>query len=130
MYRELVLDEWGTVTQAMEDDPHCLAALKHYRSLMPLAQEAHKPDVLKLVYGACGGHAKAVQDCYSGFPRPCASCCSPLWIAADPLTYKGKLIEAALPLGAINAASARGTLSTAAVRARCISIGRGDRWPP
>ena len=26
-----------------ENDPYCLATLKHYRSLMPLAMEARKP---------------------------------------------------------------------------------------
>ncbi|MGH9319809.1 MAG: ParA family protein, partial [Vicinamibacteria bacterium] len=49
-------------------DPHCLAALKHYRSLMPLAQEARKPMFhLKAADGALGGHAAAVQDCYREF---------------------------------------------------------------
>ncbi|EQD51438.1 phage-related regulatory protein cII, partial [mine drainage metagenome] len=35
VYREAVLDKKpGKVAQAIGDDPHCLAALKHYRSLM------------------------------------------------------------------------------------------------
>ena len=42
--------------------------LKHYRSLMPLAQEARKPMFfLKPADGAIGGHASAVQDCYRDF---------------------------------------------------------------
>ena len=49
-------------------DPHCLATLKHYRSLMPLAQEARKPMfALKAADGAIGGHAAAVEGCYRDF---------------------------------------------------------------
>ena len=52
----------------IDDDPHCLATLKHYRSLMPLAQEARKPMfALKPADGAIGGHAAAVQACYRDF---------------------------------------------------------------
>jgi chromosome partitioning protein len=69
VYREAVLAERkARAIQAVSDDPHCLAALKHYRSLMPLAQEAHKPMFsLKPADGAIGGHAAAVQDCYRDF---------------------------------------------------------------
>lgn len=68
IYRESVLDERAIAAPAVADDPHCLAALKHYRSLMPLAQEARKPMFfLKPADGALGGHAKAVQDCYADF---------------------------------------------------------------
>jgi len=69
VYRETVLDEKASkVAPRVEDDPNCLAALKHYRSLMPLAQEARKP-MFKLTAadGALGGHAKAVQECYRDF---------------------------------------------------------------
>lgn len=49
-------------------DPHQLATLKHYRSLMPLAQDARKPMfLLKPADGAIGGHSEAVQDCYRDF---------------------------------------------------------------
>lgn len=52
----------------IDDDPNCLATLKHYRSLMPLAQEARKPMfALKAADGAIGGHAAAVQGCYHDF---------------------------------------------------------------
>ncbi len=69
VYREAVLDEKTTqAPMSVERDPHRLAALKHYRSLMPLAQEARKPMFfLKPADGAIGGHAKAVQDCYGDF---------------------------------------------------------------
>ena len=49
-------------------DVNCLATLKHYRSLMPMAQEARKPIFhLKAADGALGGHIYAVQDCYDDF---------------------------------------------------------------
>jgi len=49
-------------------DPQCLATIKHYRSLMPLAQEAHKPMfLLKPADGAIGAHLQAVADVYSDF---------------------------------------------------------------
>jgi hypothetical protein len=69
VYRESVLDvhDASPPTDVLEDE-HCLAALKHYRSLMPLAQEARKPMFfLKPADGALGGHAQAVQDCYRDF---------------------------------------------------------------
>jgi cellulose biosynthesis protein BcsQ len=44
-------------------DPHCLAVLKHYRSLMPLAHEARKPIFhLQAADGALGSHAVAARD--------------------------------------------------------------------
>lgn len=69
VYREAVLDENGDAAPlAVTADPQCLAALKHYRSLMPLAQEARKPMFfLKPADGAIGGHAQAVSDCYRDF---------------------------------------------------------------
>jgi cellulose biosynthesis protein BcsQ len=68
VYREAVLDEDAAPKVSVDKDPQCLALLKHYRSLMPLAQEAHKPMFfLKPADGAIGGHATAVQDCYRDF---------------------------------------------------------------
>lgn len=50
------------------DDEHCLATLKHYRSLVPLAQEARKPVfALSVADGALGSHARAVQEAYDDF---------------------------------------------------------------
>jgi hypothetical protein len=63
----LMEDTWSG-TADVTRDPNCLAMLKNYRSLMPLAQEAHKPMfLLRAVDGAIGGHALAVQDCYRDF---------------------------------------------------------------
>jgi len=50
------------------EDPHCLATMKHYRSLVPLAQEARKPIFqLTVADGAIGSHAGAVQDARKDF---------------------------------------------------------------
>ena len=68
-YREHVLGkDPATKAVAATDDKHCLSTLKHFRSLMPLAQEARKPMfALKPADGAIGGHARAVSDCYADF---------------------------------------------------------------
>lgn len=68
-YRSAVLGEAADGAGiSVDDDPHCLAALKHYRSLMPLAQEARKPMfALRPGDGAIGGHAAAVRACYQDF---------------------------------------------------------------
>lgn len=51
-------------------DPNCLAILKHFRSLLPMAQEARKPMfLLKPADGAIGGHTRAVQGCFRDFRR-------------------------------------------------------------
>lgn len=67
-YRQSVLSESAATERSPEDDEHCLATLKHYRSLMPYAREARKP-MFKLTSadGAIGGHVNAVQDCYWDF---------------------------------------------------------------
>lgn len=68
VYREAVLEEPGSPEITVTNDPHCLATLKHYRSLMPMAQEARKPMFhLKPADGAIGAHVQAVQDCYGDF---------------------------------------------------------------
>ena len=67
-YRDSVVGRTEQPSPAMEDDPHCLATLKHFRSLMPLAQEARKPMfALKPADGAIGGHVSAVRGCYHDF---------------------------------------------------------------
>ena len=53
---------------SVEADPFCLSLLKHYRSLMPLAMDAHKPMFfLKPADGAVGAHVEAVKACYEDF---------------------------------------------------------------
>lgn len=47
---------------------HQLAMIKHFKSLMPLAQESRKPMfLLDYADGAIGGHAAAVSECYVQF---------------------------------------------------------------
>jgi len=79
-YHRSVLSEAGPRGASLDDDPHCLAVLKPYRSLMPLAQEALKPMFfLRPADGAIGSHAAAVQDCYFNFrdhARQIANGCS------------------------------------------------------
>lgn len=51
-----------------EDKENALATLKHYRSLVPMAQEARKPVFhLKVADGAFGGHVGAVTSARDDF---------------------------------------------------------------
>jgi len=69
-YRESILNDDTNFAGDISADPHCLAVLKDYRSLMPLAQEARKPMfALKPADGAFGGHQAAVHDCWLDFSR-------------------------------------------------------------
>jgi len=68
-FRQDVMAE-ASPPATIDADPYCLAALKHYRSLMPLAQDARKPMfLLKPADGAIGAHLQAVRDCYEDFER-------------------------------------------------------------
>jgi cellulose biosynthesis protein BcsQ len=56
--------------KSVKDDPWCLALLKHYHSLMPMAQEAQKPMFhLKAADGAIGAHFQAAQSVGQEFKR-------------------------------------------------------------
>jgi chromosome partitioning protein len=49
-------------------DSDCLAQLKHYRSLMPMAQEVRKPIFqLAAADGAIGSHSDAVKEASTDF---------------------------------------------------------------
>jgi len=67
VYHEAVLES-TTTAAAPAQDPECLATLKHYRSLVPMGQEARKP-IFRLTSadGAIGGHGQAVQDAYRDY---------------------------------------------------------------
>lgn len=53
---------------SLDNDPYCLAQIKHYNSLMPFAMEARKPIfALKPADGAIGAHYQAVKRVYSEF---------------------------------------------------------------
>ena len=67
-YRESVLDQQPGQVPPAANDPYCLAMLKHYRSLMPMAMEARKPVfTLKPADGAIGAHVEAVRNAYDDF---------------------------------------------------------------
>ncbi|CAK0764076.1 Chromosome partitioning protein [Gammaproteobacteria bacterium] len=70
VYRESVLNQQTTGTIKQQDDPYCLATIKHYRSLIPMGQEHRKPIFnLTSADGAIGSHANAVQDAKKDFKQ-------------------------------------------------------------
>ncbi len=72
VYRKYILNKSEEIESGMlpTNDPYCLATVKHYRSLIPMAQEVRKP-VFKLTQadGAIGGHAAAVHEAYDDFKK-------------------------------------------------------------
>jgi cellulose biosynthesis protein BcsQ len=69
-YRESFSEPIPDAGVEVGSDEFCLAQLKDYRSLMPMAQEAKKPMfLLKPADGAIGGHQGAVQSAYGDFKR-------------------------------------------------------------
>lgn len=70
VYRQDVLNEPPVHGMKQEDDPYCLATIKHYRSLIPMAQEHRKPIFnLTSADGAIGTHANAVSDARKDFKQ-------------------------------------------------------------
>ncbi|MCK9372555.1 MAG: AAA family ATPase [Sulfuricurvum sp.] len=69
VYRESVLDGVSEdQTFLPENDQYRLGTIKHYRSLMPMAQECRKPIFnLTAADGAIGSHANAVLDAKKDF---------------------------------------------------------------
>lgn len=69
VYSSEVLDKDSKATPVdFDSDPNRLAMLKHFKSLMPMAQDARKPMFyLTSADGAIGGHAAAVTDCRNQF---------------------------------------------------------------
>ena len=67
--RNLLEDKIGPYAVTPEEDPeNSLATVKHYRSLVPMAQEARKPIFhLTPADGAIGAHAAAAHDAYKDF---------------------------------------------------------------
>jgi chromosome partitioning protein len=67
-YRRSVLNLTGKAPASFEADANCLALVKNFRSLIPMAQEARKPIFhLRAADGAIGGHQTAVQDARTCF---------------------------------------------------------------
>ncbi|NTV66408.1 MAG: ParA family protein [Chlorobaculum sp.] len=69
IYRKSVLNVIpDQLPERQEDDPYCLATIRHYRSLIPMAQEHRKPIFnLTSADGAIGSHANAVRDAKNEF---------------------------------------------------------------
>lgn len=69
-YREFVREEPISDGLDANNDPHCLAQLKDYRSLAAMAQEHHKPMFsLTVADGAIGAHQAAVRQCREDFEK-------------------------------------------------------------
>lgn len=68
VYREFVEKQSPAENIRLQNDPYCLATIRHYRSLVPMAQEHRKPIFnLTSADGAIGSHANAVQDAKKDF---------------------------------------------------------------
>jgi len=69
-YRKYILSQLSGSIPEINNDPNCIGLLRHYQSLMPMAQEARKPVfMLKPADGAIGSHAQSVNKCYMDFKR-------------------------------------------------------------
>lgn len=68
VFREYVLLTDTPSDLNVENDPYCIALLKHYHSLVPMAMEVKKPIfLLKPADGAIGAHLGAVKNAYNDF---------------------------------------------------------------
>ena len=70
-YRRSILQQESSssvLEEAPQQDPNSFSTIKHYRSLVPMSQEARKP-IFKLTPAdnAFGSHAVAVKDAYAEF---------------------------------------------------------------
>ncbi|MBI3664802.1 MAG: AAA family ATPase [Acidobacteria bacterium] len=70
VYRESVLGQKPGKIGGGDEDNHCLATLRNFRSLMPMAQDARKPMFdLRPADGAIGSHAQLAHICEVEFRR-------------------------------------------------------------
>ena len=84
VYSQKVLSQESYPTD-VHSDGNCLALIKHYRSLMPMAQEAHKPIFhLKPADGAIGSHLKAVGEAREQFHTLALSILEQASLVANP----------------------------------------------
>ncbi len=69
-YRGSVLGTEDETCNDPHEDPNCLAELKDYRSLMPMAQDANKPIFkLRASDGAIGAHQAGVNEAREDFEK-------------------------------------------------------------
>lgn len=70
VYREFILDDHSAATDSINDDTNSLATLKHYHSLMAMAQDARKPIFdLRPADGAIGAPSQAVRSAKGEFEQ-------------------------------------------------------------
>jgi cellulose biosynthesis protein BcsQ len=70
VYAEEVLGQKIALDEVTKVDPNRLGLVKHYQSMMPMAQEAHKPMFHLLpADGAIGSHRKAVLESQENFKQ-------------------------------------------------------------
>ena len=70
IYRKSILSDQDPNANEGQEKNHCLATVKHYRSLIPMSQEHRKPIFnLTSADGAIGAHANAVQDAKEDFKQ-------------------------------------------------------------
>ena len=95
-YRQYVLAEPTENCPPVAHDPHCFALLKHFRSLMPMAQEVRKPIFrLRPADGALGAQTYAVKDAYRDFKdlsRQIANRSGVAWPGEPPSNNNGLLV--------------------------------------
>ncbi len=69
IFQEYILGQTGEAMPE-DSDPNRIGLVRHYQSLMPMAQEKRKPIFqLKPSDGAIGSHAQSVAKCYMDFKR-------------------------------------------------------------
>ena len=84
VYSEFILGQKGLQQVWDEVDDHRLAMLKNYRSLVPMAMEAHKPIFdLKAADGALGAHMQAVKGARDDFENLAKSILTKLGVDAE-----------------------------------------------
>jgi chromosome partitioning protein len=67
-YRRYILETPGQAAPTIEADPYALALLRHYKSIVPIGQEARKPIFsLKTADGVSGSQLATVSQAYKDF---------------------------------------------------------------
>ena len=82
VYTQEVLGGTSVGALAFDDDPNCIARLKHFSSLVPLAQVARKPLFdLKQADGISGGQIQAVAQARKEFEQVVRQLCARMSVA-------------------------------------------------
>lgn len=69
-YREFILQDKPNEVPAIENDPYALTMLRHYKSIVPLGQEARKPIFsLKMADGLSGSQTTTTKAAYDDFKK-------------------------------------------------------------